>query len=382
MVSGEHWGYSAGVASERDIEPLCERIYDAAINADAWPRVLQDVAATSNCAWAALLTRRSDAWLGWRVSPEDADTVDAYLRSDAPQRSVTTDRLFEISHPGFISDHENFSEEERRTDGFFEWALAHGFRHGAATGFQLNTGDVAVVQVMRRLDKPPLNKSDLHHLDRFRPHLARAALLAARWKMERLRAAAQALELVGIPAVVLTAECRAMAANALSQQFAKHLVWLADDKVALSDGIAQAKLRRHVTACATFASSKSAGSFPAWDCERKLPIVVHVVPLKGDRRDLFDGGLALALFTEASPSRQPNPELIRELFDLTPSEARVASLLAVGQTVDQIACLHGVGISTVRSQAKSILFKLGAHRQAEVVVRLCGAQLFRSPSGE
>lgn len=200
-----------------DFEPLCERIYDATIDAETWPEVLQDLAGASNCAWAALLTRRSDAWIGWRISPADAQTVDAYLRSDGPQRSITTERLFAVGHPGFISDHEHFTEKERRTDGFFEWANTHGFRHGAATGFQLNTGDLAVVQVMRRTGEKPFGASELQHLDRFRPHLARAALLAARWKMERLRAATDALALVGLPAAVLSADCRAIVANSLAQ---------------------------------------------------------------------------------------------------------------------------------------------------------------------
>jgi DNA-binding CsgD family transcriptional regulator len=364
----------------RDIEPLCDRIYDATIDADTWPGVLQDIASASGCAWGALLTRRSDAWIGWRISPADAPAVDSYLRSDGPQRSITTERLFSIGHPGFISDHEHFTEEERRADGYFQWADAHGFRHGAATGFQLNTGDLAVVQFMRRSGRPPLRGCELEHLDRFRPHLARAAMLAARWKMERVRAATEALALVGLPAVVLSADCRVMASNSLAQDLTRHLIWLARDGLALSDPTASAKLKRQVAACALSGLLESASSFPAWDDERKAPLIVHVVPLKGDRRELFEGGLALVLFTDATAPNQPNPELIREIFDLTAAEARVAAQLAQGRSVEQIASAHSVSLSTVRSQAKSILHKLGAHRQAEVAARLVGARSIRPPS--
>ena len=354
----------------RDIEPLCERIYEATVDAGTWPEVLDELARASNCAWAALLTRRSDAWIGWRVSPADAAAVDAYLRSDAPQRSITTERLFAIGHPGFVSDHEHFSEQERRSDGYFQWAEAHGFHHGAATGFQLNTGDLAVVQVMRRTGELPFNRLELHEIDRFRPHLARAAMLAARWKMERLRAATEALALVDIPAVVLSAECKVMAANSLAEALAEHLVWSAEGRLALADARATAKLRQQVFACANFGSAISASSFPAWDMERKCAVVVHVVPLKGERRELFDGGLALAVFAPAGSPALPDAVLIRELFDLTAAEARVAAQLAAGRTVEEIARTHGVAESTVRSQTKSILHKVGAHRQAELAARL------------
>jgi len=356
----------------RDIEPLCDRIYDATIDVETWPDVLQDIASASGCAWGALLTRRSDAWVGWRISPADAPAVDAYLRSDAPQRSVTTGRLFEIGHPGFISDHEYFTEDERRTDGYFQWAEAHGFRHGAATGFQLNTGDLAVVQVMRRTGEEPFSAGELEGLDRLRPHLARAAMLAARWKMERLRAAAEALALVGIPAAVLTADCRVMAANSPAADLRKHLLWLARDRLALADERASAKLRQQVAACVSCGSAESASSFPAWDAAHNSALIVHVIPLKGDRRELFDGGLALAVFAPAGSPNVPDCDLIRELFDLTAAEARVAAQLAAGRSVEEIAGAHRVSQSTVRSQTKSILQKVGAHRQAELAARLGG----------
>jgi DNA-binding CsgD family transcriptional regulator len=368
------------VASRRDIEPLCERIYDATIEPGSWSDVLDDLARASDCAWAALLTRRSDAWIGWRISPAAAPEVDAYLRSDAPQRSITTERLFAIGHPGFISDHEHFTQQERHQDGFFQWAEAHGYRHGAATGFQLKTGDLAVVQVMRRAGQRRFGAADLHSLDRVRPHLARAAMLAARWKMERLRAAADALALVGIPAVVLSGDCKVMTANTLASQLTEHVAWLPQDRLALTDERASAKLRLQVRACAKFGSAYSASSFPAWDGAHHSAMIVHVIPLKGERRELFDGGLALAVFAPAGSPAVPDCDLIRELFDLTAAEARVAAQLAAGRSVEEIAGAHRVSTSTVRSQTKAILYKVGAHRQAELAARLGTLTSVRGPS--
>jgi len=205
-------------------------------------------------------------------------------------------------------------------------------------------------------------------------------MLAARWKMEKLRAAAEALALVGIPAAVLTADCRVMAANALAEELSEHLLWLANDRLALSDERASAKLRQQVLACVNFGSAESARSFPAWNSTGTQAVIVHVIPLKGQRRELFDGGLALAVFSPASTPAVPDPDLVRELFDLTAAEARVAAQLAAGRSVEQIASAHRVRPSTVRSQAKSILLKLGAHRQAEVAARLSGARSIRRPN--
>ena len=342
--------------------------------------MLEDLAEVSGSAWAAILTRRSDSWTGWRISPAAAAAVDSYLRSDAPQRSITTARLFAIDHAGFISDVGHFSEEELRTDAYFQWAKAHGYGHGAAAGFELNTGDLAVVQLMRRTGEPPFSDAELRSVDRLRPHLARATMLAARWRMERLRAATEAMALVGLAAVVLSAEGRVMAANSLAQVLGEHVTWLARDGLALKDPAASAKLKRQVSACASSGSMEAASSFPAWDAGGTVPIIVHVVPLAGERRELFEGGFALVLFTDPIVANPPNPDLVRQIFDLTAAEARVAVLLAQGCSVEEIARAHGVGLSTVRSQAKSILHKLGAHRQAEVIARLGGARAIKPQS--
>jgi DNA-binding CsgD family transcriptional regulator len=198
-------------------------------------------------------------------------------------------------------------------------------------------------------------------------------MLAARWKMERLRAATEALELVGMAAVVLTADCGVMAANSLAEGLSEHLLWVTRDRLALADNAASTKLRKQVSACASLGSAGTACSFPAWNETRNSAVIVHLIPLQGQRRDLFDGGLALAVFTPAMTPGTPDSNVIRELFDLTVAESRVAAQLAIGRSIGEIAGDHRVSVSTVRSQTKSILQKVGAHRQSELAARLGSA---------
>jgi DNA-binding CsgD family transcriptional regulator len=79
--------------------------------------------------------------------------------------------------------------------------------------------------------------------------------------------------------------------------------------------------------------------------------------------------LALVLLREFDPlhSAQPQPQLMRQLFDLTPAESKVALALCQGDTPTQIAERLGVAISTVRSHLKIIFSKTGATRQADLV---------------
>lgn len=59
-----------------------------------------------------------------------------------------------------------------------------------------------------------------------------------------------------------------------------------------------------------------------------------------------------------------------QLFGLTSAQARVASELASGKTIKQIAFYSGVSVNTVRHHVKAIFAKTGTNRQVELVQML------------
>lgn len=61
------------------------------------------------------------------------------------------------------------------------------------------------------------------------------------------------------------------------------------------------------------------------------------------------------------------PDLLRRLYALTRAEAEVASALADGQAIEDIAARRGSAPETVRAQVKQVLAKTGTRRQSEIV---------------
>jgi hypothetical protein len=235
-----------------NFEPLVDRIYDAAADPDLWPSVLYELGGTVEAAGGGLFTRRKDAWQGWRCSAALDPGAEAFFTSDAVVRSESTARLVGAHRAGFITDQEAFTDQEFLADPMMaEWAAPNGLHHAAATAIHVPTGDLVVVQVQRRTGRPPFSREDIRRLDAFRPHLARAGLLAARWRLERLRAAAEALALIGLPAAILDAGGQVLAANALIQSMRSHLVWLPHDRIALTDPGAAALLRQSIATIVT-----------------------------------------------------------------------------------------------------------------------------------
>jgi DNA-binding CsgD family transcriptional regulator len=62
-----------------------------------------------------------------------------------------------------------------------------------------------------------------------------------------------------------------------------------------------------------------------------------------------------------------DPLVVAECFDFTPAEARVATLLAGGSSIEEIASRQHTSVATVRTQAQRAIEKAGVTRQVDLV---------------
>jgi DNA-binding CsgD family transcriptional regulator len=358
----------SGFSSMNNFDSLIDTIYAAAADPHLWDDALHGVARTVGGAGAFLVTRRADSWLGWRSSA-GLESIGDYIFSSAERHSRATTRLLAFDRPGFVDAHELFAEKDYLADPLMtEWAAPAGLHHTSATAIPTASGDVAIIQVNRRRGEPRFGRDDLAVLDQCRPHLARAALLSARWRLDRLRAATEALELVGLPAAALDHEGKALAANALIQNFRAHVVWRADDRIALVDRVADARLRRALATTCRPGGARG-DTFAMRGASADLAIA-HLIPATGTARDLFGGAFALLAIAPLAAAEAPDAALLRGLYDLTPTEANVAIAVTEGSTLRDIAARRRVVVETVRTQIKSVFEKTGVTRQSQLAALL------------
>lgn len=349
-------------------EELIDRIYEAAVEPENWESVLTDLARMAGGVGGVIAARREgqDRWTGSRLSPNLQRNVAECLRSERGKIGMGTIRLVAAGKCGFMTDEDIFTPEEFASDFWTsEWLLKNDVYHAAATAIRVPTGDLVVVQVMRRLGLPGFDRAQLDLLDFFRPHLARAGFLAARWRLERVRAAAEALDLIGLPAAILDVGGRVLAANSLIQELTNHVRWLPRNEVALTDHSGNVLLRNAIrelrNPCATVVRSFPVGR------GNVEPMVVHLIPTTMSARELFDGGFGVLAVTPITAEEAPNAAMIQGLFDLTPAEARLALSVLEGNSLSETAELHRVSRETVKSQMSAVFAKTGTKRQGELV---------------
>jgi DNA-binding CsgD family transcriptional regulator len=358
-------------------DTLIDRIYEAAVLPELWPAVLDDLSVVGKGAWAVLFSLTPDHW-HWVATEEGTRVATLYIAEGWPQRCDRMDRLLSRRHAGFLGDLDVYTREEMdREPVFTEFHRPRGLGWGTATAIPVPTGEMLVFDIERRFETGPVELQTVARLDSLRPHLARAGLLSARLAFERAKAAAMALDLIGLPAAVIGRNARIVTANPRLEAMMPSVVIDRRERVALTDHHADMLLADALAKMRQPESGEDVRSFPIPPREERPPIVAHVVPVRRQARDVFAAASAILVLTPVVPAEVPTAEVIQGLFDLTPAEARVARGIAEQKTVVAIADALGVARETVRSQLKSVLAKTGTGRQAELAALLAGSRIGR-----
>ncbi|MGI9170452.1 MAG: helix-turn-helix transcriptional regulator, partial [Caulobacteraceae bacterium] len=97
------------------------------------------------------------------------------------------------------------------------------------------------------------------------------------------------------------------------------------------------------------------------------PLAVQVAPMRAERASLFLQGPALMVCVTDLAARVSLPEQrLRELFGLSPAEARVARLLFDGNSPREAATRLGLSFFTVRGHLVRIFEKTNTGGQVEL----------------
>ncbi len=130
-------------------------------------------------------------------------------------------------------------------------------------------------------------------------------------------------------------------------------------------------------ALSPFGVQASAGSMTIRRRTAPTRLVVHVTPVPKRERD-FRARRVAALVLVVDPESRPriDARLVAEVLNLTPAESQLATLVATGRTVCDIAAMTARTEGTVRWHLKSIFRKLGISRQSDLVRRVLSLEGF------
>ncbi len=358
---------------------LIDRIYEAAVVPEHWPGVLDELAQLSGASGGLLFAVR-DRVLNWTSSSVLSEVFGEYIKDGWFARCSRRVCLFSSSDPSFLVEHDFWTQAQIDDNPIYrDFFRPHGLGWSAGTGLMMPTGDHIVFSVERAHARGPVEKEQVQLLNELRPHLARAAFIAARFGLKGAQGANTALGTLGLPALVLDESGVVIETNGQMDALSGHVQSRANNRIVLTDARANALLQAALPAmnpaAAANAANNAVKSFALRDLDDNAAMVAHLLPIRRSAHDTFARSYALLVITPVTARRLPPVELLRSLFDLTPSEARVARSLATGDSLDDIATHGGVSRNTVRTQLRQVMEKIGCTRQGEVVALLSNLAL-------
>ncbi|WP_375462825.1 helix-turn-helix transcriptional regulator [uncultured Methylobacterium sp.] len=357
-----------------DFDALVDLIYEAAVVPEVWSDVLDRVAAATGSVGGVILAQGRHG-LQWRATGAILTHMPEALSGGWMALNPRPARALALDRAGFVHDHDLFTEAEMAADPVYGFLRARGL--GWCTGVAIPTvaDDAIVFSWERAYAAGPFSTEAVRALDPLRAHLARAGLIAARLGLARARSIVATLDLLGLPAAVLSPRHRVVAANDLFAGLVPAVAQDRADRIHLADPRADRLLVRALDALVPASHPEAVASIPIAARAERRAMIVHLMPVRGAARDVFAAAASILIVVDVRQGRALSADLIQGLFDLTPAEARVARGLMTGGTVGTLAGAQGVVPATIRTQLKSVFAKTGTARQADLVAMLTGAMI-------
>lgn len=179
------------------------------------------------------------------------------------------------------------------------------------------------------------------------------------------------LNSLALPALLLDLDGCVVETNASANALFDNDIRVRQRRLFIRDLDARNKLRIYVDqfeyAKPRFAPSIEPIIVPRQD---KLPVLLRIWPIDSAARWPSSDVRALLTLNSLGPRPGPPAALLAKIFSLTPSEAKLAAIIARGAGPDTAAIELNISRETARNQLKSIFAKTGAHRQGELVALL------------
>jgi DNA-binding CsgD family transcriptional regulator/PAS domain-containing protein len=362
------------VYSQRTILDLVDHIYGAVENEALLPTFLDQFAHTLQAQIGTLYihdlrTQKGSAELVTGMDPVHDRAYRAYY---APRNVYMTQGRALLVAGNVMTSEELCPDEKVLPSEFYnEWVRPQGLRRGL-NGVLFNEGSLAgSIGAIRARAVRPFSVDDKRFLRALMPHLQRAVKLRRRIaELESLeRTAADALDHWTTAVFVVDREGRILLANQKAVVLLRIPDGLSTDRnivqaVSSNDSAKLHKIIRDAVDAPYHRSS--AGAILAARPSGKSPLQILVTP--SVREDIFFGTRGTALVFVSDPETQrTQTDVLRTLYGLTPAETIVASLLAEGKSVKEIADRTTVRENTVRMHLKKIFDKTGTKRQAALV---------------
>ena len=348
-----------------DLDHLSSELVSAALDAANWKQSLQRLSDAVGAVGAVLLPPADQRALSIGTDAL-AEPTERYVREGWSVRDLRDRAVPFLLRRGIAVDLDFVSEEEiKKSDYYNEFLGPHRLRWSAIVA--LDCDSQWVVSIQRSIEQGPFSPHEQKRLARLRGPLSAAATIARELGLARAEGLADAFDIIGSPAMVTDGLGRVIRMNSAAEAQLNSDLRIVNRRLTAT----HRELTKRIEHLILGASHTGSGAQPSLNPPvavpriGRRPLLVHAVPLVGD--NIFAAGRVLVIVFDLESRPVPCGMHLRRVFGLTAAEARLATRLAAGESLDSAADAVGVGKETARTQLKAVFGKTSTGRQAELV---------------
>lgn len=357
---------------------LIERIYDAALDPNLWPRFVDQLVATADSTTGAIfsldsntVTSRFIAHHG--LSERAMSDYEAYYAAKDPWNPA----MIRAPLGNLFFSHQLTPDRILTRTEFYSDVLKPQGLHYAAGGLFSRVGDTLYcVCVQRSRTRGPydVKAGMLRHIF---GHLDRGIRLQRRLEELESRESAglSALDHLSTGVILMSGSARVVFMNQAAERAVSAGAGLQVKNTELRAENAEADdiLQNLISACVDLKKCTKRNLFPFLSIPRKrerTPLTAFVSPVSNRLPLLNERHMdvrAIVFLQDPEQKTAATLEAIRVLYQLTPTQALLVEKLIQGVSLEDAAKDLGVSKETSRTHLKNVFKKTGTRRQSELV---------------
>ena len=357
------------------VDAICATFYDVGTQLANWKPVLNRLSRTLGGQGCDLYLLRHRApvfsFIGGQPDEVAQEYVEHYIHREPRSQFLMCARQGRVA-----TDLDFVSADFMRTSDYYADFLARGNMRHCVAAVPIQTRDKAAYFGFHLpRDAGPPDASLMRLIVHIQPHLNRAIHSQFHLIDAQLHGAmySEAFDRLNIGIVIVGNAQKILVANKLAEAMLREGTVLGTCNRCLAATRGEEAGTLSAMIAGTISGDRRAGGSTLLHGTGAAPVSVTVTPTASEFRERT-GAAAIVFLVRCDDLRARDlSAALRDLYGLTRTEARIASLLANGRSIREIGDELELAYETVRSVVKSVFAKTGVRRQGELVARVNAA---------
>lgn len=340
---------------------------DAAVDPAQWNAAMEVACKVTGSAGAALFSFHGSPIPMFPHTESLKPSVDTYLREGWIHRDERNKLWPKLKKNGVyvVTDLDYTTADDMALHPYYQEFLApFGLRWYAAVKVACGD-DLWALSMQHSIEQGPYSRQELKMFSDLSARLSGVAALARMLGFAKAEAALDAFQASGSPALLTGRYGEILRTNAAAEKLLGTDLQIRKGRLVSTDRSASVAIETalHQLLCTQGRSSMAV----VLRRQGARPVIAYPLLLPSLSRDFLAPARAIVLLVDLDRPVSHADDVLSSVFGLTLAEAKLASRLCCGESLQSAADALGIACVTARNQLKSVFTKTETRRQGELV---------------